>query len=355
MNMKEMDKSGRKSMATPKWKHFLDIPNQPMPEMGTTPRVPIWNKNKSTLWYYPPIKKKYKVPVFLIYSLINTPVILDLGPGNSLIEGFVNEGFEVYLIDFGSPGYEDGDITIDDYIVKYIRSGVRRALLHSGASEISIMGFCLGGTIATMYAAIANEPIRNLILSVTPIDFGTSPVFDQWLASMRDGSANFDEVLDIMKVIPASGVKDGIRLMTSPIYFSPYLSLLNQADNEQYIQNWRRFNAWTNGHVPLSAAVAKQLTDDLIINNRLVKGNLKVKGEKAKITNIDANVLVVASENDRLVPQEMISPIMKLLKSKDKTYKLLQSGHASNNYAGKLPQYLKEWLPERSSPIRKVK
>ncbi|MFJ7638035.1 MULTISPECIES: alpha/beta fold hydrolase [unclassified Peribacillus] len=353
--MKEMNKSGRKTMATPKWKHFLDIPNQPMPEMGTTPRVRVWNKNKSTLWYYPPIKKKYKVPVFLIYSLINTPVILDLGPGNSLIEAFVNEGFEVYLIDFGSPGYEDGDTTIDDYIIKYIRSGVRRALLHSGASEISIMGFCLGGTIATMYAAIANEPIRNLILSVTPIDFSDSQVFDQWQASMRDGSANFDEVLDIMKVIPASGVKDGIRLITSPIYFSPYLSLLNQADNEQYVQNWRRFNAWTNGHVPLSGAVAKQLTDDLIINNRLVKGQLKVNGKKAKITNIDANVLVVASENDRLVPQEMISPIMRLLKSKDKTYKLLQSGHASNNYAGKLPQYLKEWLPARSSPIKKVK
>ena len=355
MNMKKNNKTGSKSMVTPKWKHFLDIPNQPMPEMGITPRVSIWNKNKSILWYYPPVKKKYNVPVFLIYSLINTPVILDLGPGNSLVEAFVKEGFEVYLIDFGSPGYEDGDTTIDDYIVNYIRPGVRRALLHSGASEISLMGFCLGGTIATMYAAIADEPIRNLILSVTPIDFSDSQVFDQWQASIKDGSANFDEVIDTFKIIPASGVKDGIRLITSPIYFSPYLSLLNQADNEKYVQNWRRFNAWTNGHVPLSGAAAKQLTDDLIINNRLIKGRLKVKGKKAKISNIDANVLVVASENDRLVPQEMIYPIMKRLKCKEKTYNLLRSGHASNNYAGVLPQYLKEWLPERSSPIKKLK
>lgn len=354
--MKKTNKSSGKPyhpyIVTPKWKHFLDIPNQPMPEMGLTPRVSVWKKNKSTLWYYPPVEKKYKVPIFLVYSLINTPLILDLGPGNSLIEAFVNEGFEVYLIDFGSPGFEDGDTTINDYIVKFIQKGVQRALRHSGAKEISIMGFCLGGTIATMYASIAKEPIKNLILSVTPIDFSGSQAFDQWQEALKDDTANFDDALDTFKTIPASGVKDGIRLITSPVYFSPYLSLLNQADNEKYVQNWRRFNAWTNGHVPLSGAAAKQLTEDLIINNRLAKGNLKINGEKARISNIDASVLVIASENDRLVPQELISPIMKLLKCKDKTYNLLRSGHATNRYEGQLPLYLKEWLPERSSPIK---
>ncbi|MDQ7860862.1 hypothetical protein RCO48_06780 [Peribacillus frigoritolerans] len=85
-------------------------------------------------------KKNMMFRFFLIYSLINTPLILDLSPGNSLIESFVNEGFDVYLLDFGSPGYEDGDISIEDYIVDYIQKGVQRALRHSGASEITVMG-----------------------------------------------------------------------------------------------------------------------------------------------------------------------------------------------------------------------
>ncbi|WMX53623.1 MULTISPECIES: alpha/beta fold hydrolase [unclassified Peribacillus] len=349
MSKRKVPKNQPESIS--KWKHFSDIPNQPMPEMGLTPKISVWKKNKSTLWYYPAVKKKYNVPVFLIYSLINTPLILDLAPGNSLIEAFVNEGFEVYLLDFGSPGYEDGDISIDDYIVDYIQKGVQRALRHSGASEITVMGFCLGGTIAAMYAAIADEPVKNLILSVTPIDFSASQSFDQWQAAIKDGTADFDETIDIFKTIPASEVKYGIRLITSPIYISPYLSLLNQADDEEYVQHWRRFNAWTNGHVPLAGATAKQIGQDLVINNRLVKGSLRIRGKKARLSNIDASVLVSANENDRLVPQEMINPVMKHLTCKDKTYILLPSGHASKEYVSGLPLYLKEWLPKRSSPI----
>ncbi|MGE6376242.1 alpha/beta fold hydrolase [Peribacillus muralis] len=343
---------GNKAGQEPKWKHFLDIPNQPMPEMGLTPKIPVWKKNKSTLWHYPSVQKKYDVPVFLIYSLINTPMILDLSPGNSLIESFVNEGFDVYLLDFGSPGFEDGEISIEDYIVDYIQNGVKRALRHSGASEITVMGFCLGGTISAIYAAIADEPIKNLILSVTPIDFSTSQFFDQWQEAMKEGTANFDETIDIYQTIPASAVKYGIRLITSPVYFSPYLSLLNQADDEKYVQNWRRFNAWTNGHVPLSGAAAKQITKDLLIKNRLVNGGFKVRGKKAKLSKINANVLVIASKYDRLVPQEMIYPVMDHLTCKDKTYKVLKSGHASKQYEGSLPSYLKDWLPKRSSPIQ---
>ncbi|PJN89703.1 alpha/beta fold hydrolase [Bacillus sp. mrc49] len=336
----------------PKWKHFLNIPNQPMPEMGLTPKIPVWKKNKSTLWHYPSAQKKYDVPVFLIYSLINTPLILDLSPGNSLIESFVNEGFDVYLLDFGSPGFEDGEISIEDYIVDYIQNGVKRALRHSGASEITVMGFCLGGTISAIYAAIADEPIKNLILSVTPIDFSASQFFDQWQEAMKEGTADFDETIDIYQTIPASAVKYGIRLITSPVYLSPYLSLLNQADDEKYVQNWRRFNAWANGHVPLSGAAAKQITKDLLIKNRLVNGGFKVRGKKAKLSKINANVLVIASKYDRLVPQEMIHPVMDHLTCKDKTYKVLKSGHASKQYAGSLPSYLKDWLPKRSSPIQ---
>ncbi len=82
-------------------------------------------------------------------------------------------------------------------------------LRHSGASEITVMGFCLGGTIAAIYAAIADEPIKNLILSVTPVDFSASEFFDQWQEALKEGTADFDETIDIYQTIPASAVKYG--------------------------------------------------------------------------------------------------------------------------------------------------
>ncbi|WP_419880942.1 alpha/beta fold hydrolase [Peribacillus sp. B-H-3] len=349
---KQDNSKGTKGL-TPKWKLALMALKAPMPEMGVTKREHVWKKNKATLWYYPPVEKKYRVPVFIVYSLINQPVILDLGPGMSMIEAFGKEGYEVYLLDFGSPGYEDGETNIDNYILDYIQKGVQRALRHSGAKEITIIGSCIGGTLVAMYAAVADEPIKNLILSAAPVDFSHSPTFDQWAEAIRDDSANFDEFLDAIHIIPAGYVKKGMRLITSPIYYSPYLSLLNKADDAQYVASWRRLNAWTNGHIPLTGAAIKQMMHDWVRHNKLVKDTLYIKDKRASLKNIKSNLLVVTTENENLVPFEMIKPVMNLVSSKDKTYRVLERGHATISITDTLPLYIAEWLPSKSEPIRK--
>jgi polyhydroxyalkanoate synthase subunit PhaC len=336
---------------TPKWKLAMDALKGPMPKMGLTKREAVWKRNKATLWYYPPVEKKYRVPVFWVYSLVNQPFILDLGPGISLIEAFGKEGFEVYLLDFGIPGYEDGDISIDKYVTDYIQIAVQRALRHSGAEELSMIGSCLGGTLAAMYAAVADEPIKNLILAAAPIDFSHFPIFDQWSKAVTDGSVNFDEFIDAIQIVPASNMKKGMRLLTSPVYYSPYLSLLNKADNPQYVDRWRRLNAWTNAHIPFTGAAMKQLTNDLGKQNKLVKGNLSIRNKRVSLKNIKSNLLVVTTEGDDLVPVEMIKPVINLVSSKDKTFRLLERGHATISISGSIPGYIAEWLPSRSEPI----
>jgi polyhydroxyalkanoate synthase subunit PhaC len=243
--------------------------------------------------------------------LINKPTLLDLAPGLSMIEGFVNSGFEVYLLDFGIPGHEDGDISIENYIMDYIQKGVQKSLRHSGAEEISIMGFCLGGTLAIMYAAVADEPIRNLILSTTPIDFNEFfPGFDQWSLAARDGSANFDGFLDAVQTVPPKFIKEGLRLLSSPLYYSKYLTLLSIADKPQSVDRWRHFNEWTIGHIPFTGPALKQMMNDLGKHNKLIKGNLYIKNKAASLKNIKSNLLVVSAENDKLFPLEMATPIM---------------------------------------------
>lgn len=334
-----------------KCKGFVNILKQGEPPTGLTPRTPVWKKNKAVLWHYPPSEKKYRVPVFLVYSLVNQPFILDLGPQNSLIEALINNGYDVYLLDFGIPGYEDKDITMDDYIVQYIQKGVRRALYHAKADEITVMGFCLGGTLAAIYAAIADDPVKNLILSTAPVDFSTVPVFDKWADELREGDTNLDSILDAWGLIPASVIKTGMRLVTSPVYYSPYLSLLSRADNEEYALRWKRFNHWTNSHIPFAGAALKQILYDLGKENKLVKGSLIINGKKADLSNIKANLLTVASSFDRLVPKEQILPVMDLVSSSDKQFHLLQGGHANLTTDGKVPAYLNDWLSTRSGPI----
>ncbi|MBL5791159.1 alpha/beta fold hydrolase [Heyndrickxia sporothermodurans] len=330
-----------------RWSGFSKTLTNPTTYSGV-PREAIWKKNKATLWYYEPPIKNYSIPILLVYSIINQPDILDLDPENSLIQAFLDDGYEVYLLDFGIPGYEDRELTLNDYVTKYIEKGVGRVLTHSGADEISVMGFCLGGTLAAMHASVTDQPIKNLILSLTPIDFHVFPNFNRWKKPLTEKNTNFDPIFDSISLIPSPFIEGGIRLITTPIYFSPYLSLLNRAYDDQYTVKWSRMNDWTKSHIPISGAALKQLFNDFVRDNKLINGGLVIDEKDANLSNIKANLLVVGSQFDKLVPPEQIRPVMDLVSSKDKTFHMLKMGHASLSIDGKLLPYLSEWLSLRS-------
>ncbi|WP_227938254.1 alpha/beta fold hydrolase [Alkalihalobacillus deserti] len=316
--------------------------------VGQTPRELVWKKNKASLWYYPASKKTYKIPLFLVYSLINESYILDLYPGMSMIEAFLENGYDVYLLDFGKPGYEDSALTLDDYITKYIKRSVTRAIDHSGVNELTMIGFCLGGTLAVIYTAIEPEPVKNLVLIATPIDFEHSPVLKNWIKALRRDEGKLDNLIDEYGVIPAKLVELGMRMAISPFTYSSYFSLLQRANDERSVLKWRLFNKWIKGHIPFAGATLKQFINELGKKNNLVKNQLDINGKNVHLNKVQSNLLVIATSEDQIVSETLIKPIMPLVASKDKTYERIEGGHVSIAMTGKLPIVLAEWLSKRS-------
>jgi polyhydroxyalkanoate synthase len=141
-------------------------------ETGQTPRETVWTRGKARLYHYRPERKRHPVPVLLVYALILRPYILDLVPGNSLVEYLLAEGFDVYLLDWGVPGDEERDLSFDDYVLDYLPEAVENLSRSSGAEGLTLLGYCQGGTMAAMYAALfPGELLENLVLLATPIDF----------------------------------------------------------------------------------------------------------------------------------------------------------------------------------------
>lgn len=319
-------------------------------KVGQTSRIAIWKKNKATVWYYPANSRsiRFPTPLFLIYSLVSKPYILDLSPETSMIQAFTNKGYDVYLLDFGIPGYEDKDMTLDDYITKYIQKGVQRSLLHSNSKDITVIGYCLGGTLATIYAALVDEPIKNLILFVAPIDFSKIPLPENWRNLLKTKQTSIEKLIDEYGIIPPSVIDQGIKLVTSPIPINPYLSLVQNIHDEAFVEKWQKFNHWARDHIPFVGGTVKQLLYDIALDNKLVKNKLMINGNRVNLKKITANLLVISANNDELVPEELSAPIMNLVSSKDKTYKLVNGGHASIAIKGYLPDFLNAWLEERS-------
>ncbi|MBR8645537.1 hypothetical protein KEH51_19805 [[Brevibacterium] frigoritolerans] len=98
-----------------------------------------------------------------------------------------------------------------------------------------------------------------------PGGFQCLGIFDQWQEALKEGTADFDETIDIYQTIPASAVKYGIRLITSPVYISPYLSLLNQADDENTFKTGAASMLGLMGMYRYPEQPGKQITKDLLI------------------------------------------------------------------------------------------
>lgn len=336
---------------TNRWKNVFKAFTEPEPKMGHTPKTEVWRKNKSVLWHYPAKQKKYEIPLFFVYSLFNKPYILDVAPKTSVIEGLTNMGYEVYLLDWGAPGYEDKKIGLDTYIDKYLRTAVKRAIRHSGADEITLVGYCLGGTIASIYAAVADEPIKNLIVATVPIDFGPFIGPDKWAEGIRNGDINFDHFIDVYGNIPPKMVEGMFRAMGAPIYFTNYTMLLARAHDHRYVDKWRRMNKWTLDQVPFAGEAYRQLGNELFKENKLVKGELVIGNKKADLKNIKANLFVVSGSRDNLILEEQSKPIMDLVSSEDKTYVTVETGHVGLALSGLFAKIVDQWAASRSNKL----
>ena len=56
------------------------------PKLGATPKEVVWKRGKAELWRYATATVRYGPPVVIVHSLVSRSYILDLRPGNSLVE-----------------------------------------------------------------------------------------------------------------------------------------------------------------------------------------------------------------------------------------------------------------------------
>ncbi|WP_051633676.1 alpha/beta fold hydrolase [Bacillus sp. UNC41MFS5] len=333
-----------------RWEQVYKVLTEPKPDIVSTPREIVWKKNKSTLFFHPAKEKIYQIPVFLVYSLLNKSYILDVGEGSSVVGGLAERGYDVYFLDWGSPGYEDSDITLDNYILDYLENGVKRALRHSGAKEISMIGYCLGGTIAAIFTSLTNLPIKNLVLATVPIDFSIGIVPDKWLKGLQKGTINFDRLSEVYGVIP-SEIMYGMFRGLSPVYVSPWVNLISRAHDGEYVEKWRRMDRWTKDSASFSGAAFKQLFNDFYKDNKLLKGELTIGGKKVDLKNIHCSFFVFSTSRDTLILEKQSLPVIDMVSSEDKTYEVFEGGHVSLALTGKFAIFADKWLCSRSQEI----
>jgi polyhydroxyalkanoate synthase len=123
----------------------------PDAKIAQSPRDIVWTHRGTTLYRYRSDQRTHAVPVLLVFALINRPAIFDLRPGNSFVEYLLSEGFDVFLVDWGVPDEEDADMGLAEFVCDELHWAVRETLRCAEAEEVSFIGWCIGGTLCTIY------------------------------------------------------------------------------------------------------------------------------------------------------------------------------------------------------------
>ena len=287
--------------------------------------------------------------LLVIYAPINRYHILDLNPSKSVVRTLLNNGSDVYLLDWGYPDKKDNELTLKDFI-NYIDDAVNviiqsRSITISSSSsstpiKISILGYCWGGILSLIYTATATNQknIDKLILMATPVDFSK----DNTTVSMWSKSIDTD------KIIGTIGHFDGYLLdfvfnMRNPskFIFAKYFNLWKNMDNKDFVNTFVAVEKWLHDTPPIPGELYKKIVKDCYNANLLISGNMqlykKVANEvdkndvnnKININRITVPVLSIIAEKDDLVSPMSSLAITDYISSKEKTVFKHPGGHVS--------------------------
>lgn len=326
--------------------------------IAQTPKEVVWSLNKSKLYRYVPVvpeEKRHKVPLLLVFALMNRPSILDLRPGNSFVEYMIKEGYDVYLMDWGVPGIEDKNHKIDDYVLNYLTRAIRKMKVVSGSEAFSMLGWCIGAILTTIYSALRpDDGLRNLILLTAPLDFTEkqSLTFARWTDSRF---FELEKVLAYHGNMPGEMIDYGAKML-KPVdnFISSYIRLWDNLEDPRIVDSWHAMNTWVSDLTPMAGATYRQLINDLYRQNKLVRDELIIRGEPVKLGNIKTNLLNVIAEADHITPPCQSETIMDKISSHDKTLLRVAGGHigimaGSGAIRSTWPK-IDAWLGPRSGP-----
>jgi len=319
--------------------------------IAQSPKDVVWTHRTTTLYRYRSTQRTHPVPVLLVFALINRPYIFDLRPGNSFVEYLLEEGYDVFLLDWGVPDESDSDLGLDHYVCDEIPWAVREVLRASGEDEATLLGWCIGGALSLMHCALKPEtPVRNLVLLTTPVDT-TGSLYGSLVARV---SFDPERIAEVYGAVPGRTVDWANKLM-KPVtnYWTTYRRLWQQVyDGDVRRDAYQAMAKWVADNPPFPGRAYSEWITWMYKENRLVSGRLRLRDQQVDLSAVEQNLLVVTAGADHIAPREGTLPVLDQVSSSDVEHLDRPGGHiglmAGSKARKEIWPEIAEWLGERS-------
>lgn len=331
----------------PVWTRYLkelsdawrpEDPVRPAPQLRPTPREVIAQEGTAKLLHFvgrPDPASRRVAPLLLVPSLINQWYVLDLRPGASLVAALVDAGLDVYCLDWGAPEDEDRYRTWDDVLARLGRMA-RRTLRHAGADRLGILGYCMGGTLSAIHAALHPSQVAALANLAGPIDFRKAGA----LARMVDRRwFDADAIADAGNVSPEQ-MQSGFVALRPTLELAKWMSMPDLAADPAAHNAVRALDAWASDNIAFPAAAYRTYIGELYQDNRLVAGTHRALGRAAQLGAIRCPTLAIVADRDQICPPDAATALLAHVSTKDTATLRVPGGHVGAVVGGRAAREL---------------
>ncbi len=305
--------------------HVLSLWSRRPPPVGSTPADVVHTENKLRLLRYRRSTQAVrKTPIVLVPSLINRHYVLDLLPGKSFAEWLVARGFDVFCVDWGTPGDEDRFLTFDEVCDGYLGRALRKAAHVADVEDVHVLGYCMGGILTTILAASKPDHIASLVTLASPVRFDGGDMLGQWT---RSPTFDVRAMVNAYGNVPWTLLQGAFHMLRPTLTLTKVVHLLDRAWDDESLDGFLALEKWGNDNVSIPGAFYRRYIEELYRGDALASGDYHLAGRPARLDAIECPVLAVTFEHDNIVPWQAAKELVDRVSSKDKEWLHLPGGH----------------------------
>lgn len=305
----------------------LDFLTAPRQSVGAMEKDVLLRDGTAALYRYRPlVDDVYRVPILIVSPPSNKGYIFDLAEGQSFIEFMLRRGYDIFLLDWMPPKSEEAGLAIEDYVDRFIPDCLDVIEKITGEKEVTLSGYCMGGTLAVIHAALHPERIRNLVCFTTPVDFTHMHLFQAWADPKH---FDVDNLVDTLGNIPPELMLGAFDLMRPANRTAGMMHLWNNMWNDEFVRSYRMFDRWAAETLAMPGEYFRQLIKELLWRNALSERKLVIGGRLVDLSAITVPVLSIVAQHDHVVAQAAAAPLMEKVSSEVRDEIVSKGGHVS--------------------------
>jgi polyhydroxyalkanoate synthase len=293
-------------------------------DVAQTPKELVWQRDKVKLYHY--IREtpaKCKVPVLVSFAMLNRHDVLDLQPDRSLMKKLLEEGLDIYIMDWGYPTQADKYLTMEDYIDGYMNDAVDFIRKAHKVPKIHKQGICQAGTYSMIYASRYPEKLKSLTTYVAPFDFGENEnMLYKWAKHM-----DIDSMVDNVGTISGEMIDSAFSMLKPSMNVSKYIGVMDSLEDEDKLLNFLRMESWKQDLPAIPGEMYRKYIKDLFRDNLLIKGKMTLGGKLINLKNMTVPYLNVYATGDAIIPNDSTKAVMSKIGSTDKQEIPFPGGH----------------------------